>query len=165
MMARVGGCGVAVLACVLAIGTPSRAAEIDSNAGRWLVQASLYGRHYGSRPELNENYRFLGVEYHWPERSLAGGSVFRNSFDQPCQIVYGGKLWRPLEERAPLVHLKLVGGLVHGYKGDYEDNIPWNNYGVAPMILPAVGLSGKRFTSEVVFYYRAGFLVTVGVFF
>jgi len=165
MMMRGGGCGIAVLACALAVCTSSNAAEIDPDAGRWLVQAGVYGRHYGSRPDLNENYRFLGLEYHWPDRWLAGGAVFRNSFDQPSQMIYGGKLWRPIEQWAPLLHLKLVGGLVHGYKGEYEDNIPWNHYGLAPMILPAVGLSGKRFTSEVVFYYRAGFIVTVGILF
>ena len=165
MTGRVGRCGMAVLACALGMGLPCSAADIDPDAARWLVQAGLYGRHYGSRPDLNESYRFFGLEYHRPDRWLGGGAVFRNSFDQACQMVYFGKLWRPFEERASLLHLKLVGGLVHGYKDEHEDNIPWNEYGVAPMILPAVGVSGKRFTSEVVFYYRAGFLVTVGVYF
>lgn len=151
------------LACALAVASAVAAEEPDPDAARWMLQTGLYGRHYGSRPDLNEDYRFLGLEYHWPARWLAGGAVFRNSFDQPCQMLYGGKLWRPLEERAPLLHLKLVGGLVHGYKGEHEDNIPWNEQGVAPMILPAVGVSGRRFSSELVFYYRAGFLVTVGV--
>lgn len=163
MEGRMGRCGCAALACALVIESACVEAETDQDAARWLLQTGLYGRHYGSRPDLNEDYRFLGLEYHWPARWLAGGAVFRNSFDQPCQMLYGGKLWRPLEERAPLLHLKLVGGLVHGYKGEHEDNIPWNEHGVAPMILPAVGVSGKRFSSELVFYYRAGFLVTVGV--
>jgi hypothetical protein len=161
---RTGG-RVALLVCAVVLCFARDAAANDADPRHWLLQTGVYGRHYGSRPDLNEEYRYLGLEYHWVSRWLAGAATFRNSFDQSCQMLYGGKLWRPLEERAPLLHLKLVGGLVHGYKGEYDDNIPWNEYGVAPMILPTVGVSGRRFTSDVVFYYRAGFLVTVGVLF
>lgn len=161
---RKGG-QIALFACVVLLCFAHDVAANDAEPRHWLLQTGIYGRHYGSRPDLNEDYRYLGLEYHWASRWLAGAATFRNSFDQPSQMLYGGKLWRPLEERAPLLHLKLVGGLVHGYKGDYDDNIPWNEYGVAPMVLPTVGVSGRRFTSDVVFYYRAGFLVTVGVFF
>lgn len=158
--------GCAPLLCALLLGILAQEALAnDADPRHWLLQTGIYGRHYGSRPDLNEDYRYLGLEYHWVTRWLAGAATFRNSFDQPSQMLYGGRLWRPLEERAPLLHFKLVGGLVHGYKGEYDDNIPWNEYGIAPMVLPAVGVSGKRFTSDLVFYYRAGFLVTVGVFF
>lgn len=156
---------VALLVCLLWSWSSANVGANDSDVRHWLLQTGLYGRHYGSRSDLNEDYRYLGLEYHWASRWLAGAATFSNSFDQPCQMLYGGKLWRPLEHRAPLLHLKLVGGLVHGYKGDYDDNIPWNATGVAPMVLPTIGVSGQRFTSDVVFYYRAGFLVTVGVFF
>ena len=47
---------------------------------------------------------------------IAGGSLFTNSFGQFSQLVYGGLLWRPLEEHQPF-YLKLGAGILHGYSG------------------------------------------------
>jgi hypothetical protein len=94
---------------------------------------------------------------------MLGAAAFKNSFGQPSQYVYIGKLWRPLDNYQ-LLHLKLTWGIVHGYKGEYKDKIPLNSdSGFAPALLPSIGLSGKRFTTDVVFFGTAGLIVTVGV--
>ena len=92
-----------------------------------------------------------------------GAAAFKNSFGQPSQYVYIGKLWRPWDA-VPLVHVKLTGGLLHGYKGEYKDKVPFNSdNGIAPLLLPSIGLSGKRFTTDLVIFGTAGALLTIGV--
>ena len=39
----------------------------------------------------------------------------------------------------PDVFFKLSGGLLYGYKGAYKDKIPFNDFGIAPAIIPALG--------------------------
>lgn len=96
------------------------------------------------------------------EQWLAGAALFENSFGQPTQYVYGGYRFRPLEELQPL-YLKVTAGLVHGYTGQYQNKIPFNNSGIAPVIIPSVGYCLSRFCSELVIFGAAGALVTFGV--
>ncbi len=105
----------------------------------------------------------LNVEYWNPERWVWGAAFLRNSFDQPSQYIYMGRLWRPFDS-APLFHIKLTGGVLHGYKGEYRDKIPFNHYGYAPGLVPSIGLSGKRFGGEIVLLGAAAVMVTVGAF-
>lgn len=154
------------ISCALAL-LGSFAIAIDGYAAedaQWLLQTSLYTKHFHSNPEHNDKQKLLGLEYQRADRWLVGASVFDNSFHQPSQYVYFGKLFRPLES-APLLHVKLTGGLLHGYKNEYRDKIPLNAHGVAPVIIPAIGLSGKHVSGEINFFGTAGVMVTMGVLF
>lgn len=131
---------------------------------RWLLQTSAYTKHFNSSPEHNNHQNLINLEYQRADRWLFGASAFDNSFRQPSQYVYFGKLFRPLDT-VPLAHVKLTGGLIHGYKGQYRDKIPLNDHGVAPAIIPAIGLSGKHVSGEVNFFGLAGMMVTLGVIF
>ena len=55
-----------------------------------------------------------------------------------------------------------MGGLLHGYKEPYEDKIPFNGLGVAPAIVPALGLRYKRVYTEVNLAGAAAVTVNVG---
>ena len=132
--------------------------------GRWLLQTSIYTVHFDSDPKHNNHQKLLNLEYQRTDQWLAGVALFDSSFDQASQYIYFGKLWRPIES-APLVHVKLTGGLIHGYKDEYRDKIPMNSSGIAPAILPAIGLSGKHVSGEVVLFGAAGLMVTFGVLF
>jgi hypothetical protein len=145
---------------VFAASGPARAADTP----QWLLQTSLYTIHFQDNPEHNNHQRLASIEYQRADQWLMGGSAFDNSYGQPTQYVYVGKLFRPLDA-APLVHFKLTGGLIHGYKDQYKDKIPLNSRGVAPAIIPAVGLSGRRLSGEVNFFGLAGLMVTMGVLF
>lgn len=35
----------------------------------------------------------------------------------------------------PLMHVKLTVGLLHGYKDEFKNEIPWNQLGVAPALI------------------------------
>jgi len=148
-----------VLAVAVAGFSPGASAE----DARWYFQTSATTRHFRYDPRHNNHPNLINVE-RWSGRDAIGLAFFDNSFDQPSQYVYWGRLWRPLDS-APLVHVKLTAGLLHGYKVEYRDKIPYNSRGIAPSILPAVGVSGKRFAGEVVLLWRVGAMVTVGVYF
>ena len=45
-------------------------------------------------------------------------------------------------------YVKLMGGLLHGYKDPYDDKIPLNELGVAPAIVPSLGFKYKRVMLE-----------------
>ena len=137
-------------------------AQLDAPKSRWLIQTSVYADHFNTSTPHEKRLNLVGVEWWASGNWLMGAAAFRNSFDQPSQYVYIGKLWRPWDS-LPLVHVKLTGGLLHGYKDQYKDRVPLNNEShIAPLILPSIGLSGNRFTTDLVFFGQ-GALVTVGV--
>ena len=145
--------------------TPQAEAAVPPDAPkyRWLIQTSVYTDHFDTEQAHTNNQKLIGIEWWAPGNWLLGAASFRNSFDQPSQYVYMGKLWRPWDS-LPLVHVKLTWGILHGYKGEYKDKVPLNSdSGYAPLLLPSIGLSGKRFTTDLVIFGTAGALVTVGV--
>ena len=127
-----------------------------------MIQTSVYADHFNTSTPHEKHLNLIGVEWWAPGNWLMGAAAFRNSFDQPSQYIYIGKLWRPWDN-FPLVHVKLTGGLLHGYKDQYKDRVPLNNESnIAPLILPSIGVSGNRFTADLVFFGQ-GALVTVGI--
>jgi hypothetical protein len=142
---------------------PATAGDVDAAAGsRWLVQTSVYTKHFHPSPQHVNHQRMVNVEYQRADDWLGGVAVFNNSFGQPSQYLYLGRQWRPFSAQA--VHLKLTGGLLHGYKGEFRDKIPFNQSGVAPVLLPSIGYSTRRFTSELILFGTNGMLFTLGVY-
>jgi hypothetical protein len=138
---------------------PASATKIE----RFYVQTSLYTKHFSFDERHNDRQALINLEWQRADDTLWGASWLRNSFSQPSQYVYYGKQWRPLDS-FPLLHLKLTGGFVHGYKGEFRDKIPFNRLGVAPALLPAIGLSGKRFGAELILFGNSGLMLTGGFF-
>ncbi len=149
--------------CAALLGSFAMPAQAEDGA-RWLLQTSVYTKHFTPSPEHNNNQKLVNLEYQRPDKIVLGAAAFDNSFGQPSQYVYLGKLWRPLES-APMLHVKLTGGLIHGYKDKYRDKIPYNGSGIAPAIIPMIGLSGKHISGEVMLFGTAGVMVAVGVLF
>ena len=58
---------------------------------------------------------------------------------------------------------KVTAGLLHGYKGEYRDKIPFNHYEIAPAIIPSVGYCWSRYCGEFVLLGGAGALFTIGL--
>ena len=92
---------------------------------------------------------------------IVGGAFFQNSFGQPSEYLYVGKMyWVP--RTSETVYAKVTGGLIYGYKDEYQDQIPLNKYGVAPAILPAIGFQARTLGGELVVFGTAGAMVTLG---
>jgi hypothetical protein len=156
------------LGAIAAIASFTATAENESidapraDSIRWYFQTSVYTRHYRADPGHNNHQNLFNVERWAAEDYALGAALFDNSFGQPTQYLYVGKLWRPLDA-APL-HVKLTGGVMHGYKDEYRDKVPHNTRGIAPVILPSVGLSGRRYAAEAILLWRVGAMFTVGVY-
>ena len=133
---------------------------------RFYFQTSVYTVHFSSDPAHDNTQRLLNLEWRLNQRWLegqwlVGAAVFDNSFGQNSEYIYGGLLWRPIESSQPF-YLKLTAGVIHGYKGDYQNKIPYNSSGYAPGILPSMGYCYNRFCSELVLFGTAGLMLTVG---
>ena len=110
---------------------------------------------------LNYPRRVYG-EYHVSDQWLGRCRGIRQCVRQSPQAGFGGWRYRPLPDVQPL-YLKILGGVVHGYRGQYRDNIPLNHSGFAPVVIPSVGYCISRVCSEVVVGGGAGMLLTFGV--
>jgi len=73
------------------------------------------------------------------ERALAGLALFDNSFGQFSQYPYVGQEWDLAKVAGGDLYVNATFGLLHGYKEPYENKIPFNRYGIAPVIIPTFG--------------------------
>ena len=132
----------------------------EDDKGFWYAQTSVYTRHFAPDPEHNNNQDLIGLEYHHRSGWLAGGATFRNSFRQRSYYAYTGKRFD--SETYP-VYLKVTGGLLEGYHGKYQDKIPLNRFGVAPVIIPSVGVHYGPVATELVLLGFNAAMVTTGL--
>ena len=151
-----------LLAALLLIQTGHALAEDDAekDQGFWYAQTSVYTRHYSPDPEHNNHQDLIGIERNQASGWVFGGATFRNSFRQRSNYAYVGKRYDSSEYP---VYLKVTGGLLQGYRGDYKDKIPPNRYGVAPVIIPSVGTHYGPLAAELVFLGANAAMVTSGV--
>jgi len=150
-----------LLAALLMAQAGHALAEDDAQGkGFWYAQTSVYTRHYSPDPEHNNHQDLIGIERNQASGWVFGGATFRNSFRQRSNYAYVGKRYDSSEY--PL-YLKVTGGLLQGYRGDYKDKIPLNRYGVAPVIIPSVGTHYGPLAAELVFLGANAAMVTSGV--
>ena len=79
---------------------------------RYYFQFAYYTIHFHYDEDHQQSYLF-DAEYHFKETLLggqwiAGMALFQNSFGQFSQYLFGGLLWRPIEEHQPF-YVKLHG--------------------------------------------------------
>jgi hypothetical protein len=144
------------------VDTASEAEESNGwKISGWGIQTSLYTKHWDPEPDHTDHQKLIGPELYFKNDYLVGLAIFRNSFDQPSQLLYIGKTWRLF--RSEYFYFKLVGGLLHGYKEPYEDKIPFNGLGVAPAILPSFGFRYKHIMLEAQIAGTAAITITGGL--
>jgi hypothetical protein len=104
------------------------------NDTQWEMTLSPYAYHWHDNPEHRPV--FLGaLNHHVPGERFCGLALFRNSFGQPSAYLYIGQRWDNVLGQSNLF-AKVSAGLIYGYKGKYQDKIPFNDYGIAPAIIP-----------------------------
>ena len=133
---------------------------------RYYFQFAYYTIHFHYDDNHQQSYLF-DAEYHFKETWLggqwiAGMALFQNSFGQFSQYLFGGLLWRPIQEHQPF-YVKLSAGPLHGYSGQYQDKVPANSSGVAPAIIPSMGYCVKRYCAEFVLLGTNAALLTIGM--
>ena len=134
---------------------------------RFYFQTSLATVHFSSDPDHDNTQNLIYGEYRLPYFWLegqwfAGLSFFDNSFGQSSQFLFAGLLWRPIE-KAPEFYIKLAAGILHGYTGEFQDKVPYNNNGFSPGIVPGIGYCYKRFCGEMIMFGTAGMMWTLGM--
>jgi len=136
--------------------TSSFAMEIKE----WSFQTSLYTKHWSEDEDHVNNSKLIDFQFETTKKWLYGFAWFDNSFGQPSQYLYAGYYWDVFN--TGWAYVKLTGGLLHGYKDEYQDKIPFNNLGVAPAIVPAIGVRYKRVFGELQILGGAAITVTAG---
>ena len=150
---------LALAALLSILSTHACAFEIEE----WRAQTSLYTKHWSPNDEHVNNSQLLGVEFVTTGKWVGGFAYFQNSFGQPSQYLYAGYSWNLFKK--DWLYFKLTGGLLHGYKDEYKDKIPYNNMGVAPALVPSFGVKYKRVFAELQILGGAAITVTAGVSF
>ncbi len=126
----------------------------------WRFQTSLYTYHWSYDEDHVSNSKLLDLEFETTKRWIFGFAYFDNSFGQPSQYLYAGYSW-PLF-KTDWAYVKVTGGFLHGYKDPYDDKIPLNGLGVAPAIVPAIGVRYKRVFGEMQILGAAALTWTIG---
>ena len=132
---------LATLAGTICVAAPFAAAQQTAppaagNEARWELVLAPHTQHLHGG---DHRYVFLvGLERYRPSGSLWGAAAFRNSFGQPSVYAYYGYVWDNLFHQRGL-YFKLTGGALYGYRGKYEDKVPFNHGGFAPAIIPGFG--------------------------
>ena len=162
-------------------------AQGAAERGSWLIQTSVWTTHFTPEPDHDNRQRLINVEwlapddyrFDWqigwddiPRRSgwladvrwLAGAATFRNSFSQRSYYVYGGGRYDFVDAGPSRVYGKLTAGLLHGYRGEHRDKIPFNRFGTAPAIVPAFGVEHRGLNLEVIPFGTAGMMLNVGFY-
>ena len=127
----------------------------------WVVRTSIYTTHFSHDPEHNNDSQLIGIDYYLSDHPgwLVGGNTFRNSWDQRSVYLYAGRRFDWVDNR---LYGKLTAGVLWGWRGEHQDAIPLNQLGVAPAIIPAIGVQAGRFTSEFVVFGINGLMINIG---
>ena len=105
--------------------------------GHWRSAFSPYAPHLRYSPEHSDVWA-VALERQRPDHWMAGGSFFSNSFGQPSAYLYLGKRFPALLGQ-PQLFGQLSGGLLYGYRGQYQNKVPFNHNGFSPGALASVG--------------------------
>ncbi|MCG6965019.1 MAG: hypothetical protein LJE59_00740 [Chromatiaceae bacterium] len=120
-----------------------------------------YGTHWNDSDDYTGTPLLGGIEAAHNDRHRIGIALFNNSFGQFSQYYYYGYKWQ-MPFIAESAYVKLSGGLIHGYKDEYEDRLPFNHSGWAPVIIPSLGWKHGRLGFDLAILGDAGLMFSVG---
>jgi hypothetical protein len=103
----------------------------------WRIAVSPYTQHFRTSDE-HQRVVALALERQRKDGWLTGGSHFTNSFGQPSAYLYLGRRV-DLPFGPPGLFGQISGGLLYGYRGRFEDKVPFNNNGFSPGALFTLG--------------------------
>lgn len=143
--------------------TAACAAEEPDSNGRLTLVFGPYVFHYYYDVNHDDKPWLTGLEWEPRGSSLNYGAVyFRNSFSQPSVYAYAGKRWFRDDDDKQGFYLKLTAGPVYGYRGQYENKVPFNHNGVGLAIIPGIGYQYREVDVQFVFLGTAALLLTFG---
>ena len=125
----------------------------------WLVQGSVYTKHFKPKSEHNNHQELFGLERHTENSYLFGGATFKHSYGKRSYYGYAGKRY---DFAGTPFYAKVTAGLLYGYKGKYRNKIPFNRFEIAPVVIPSLGVKYRRLSVEVVLLGTAATMFNIG---
>ncbi len=104
---------------------------------QWDLTLSPYTHHWSHNPDHKPVF-LVALDRHLNGGGFCGLALFSNSFGQESAYFYVGQQWNNLFGH-PKLFTKLSGGLIYGYRDQFKDKVPFNQYGVSPVIIPSLG--------------------------
>ncbi len=150
------------LSLILAANSYAGEDESKEETITYTISAGSY-IHFNPSDEHTNKPIITAIERHKSNGWFYGLSLFNNSFDQFSQYVYIGKIFKSERKSLQNWNFKLSGGLIHGYKDEYQDKIPLNGLGIAPGILPSIGYkrADSRWGADLSLLGGAGLALTI----
>jgi hypothetical protein len=160
------GPGRAYLSAWLAAGALTCHADTGSGAEAWFgaghprLALSPWSVHFAPSEE-HKPVLALALEWQRDDDWLGGASFFTNSFGQPSGYVYAGQRIGTLFQHKQLF-AQWTAGLMYGYRGAYEDKVPFNNNGFSPGAVVALGWAfDERSSAQVNLLGSAGLMFQI----
>ena len=129
----------------------------QADDARYSLMFSPYSIHFSPSAEHRDVW-LLGLERRDATNKVAGAAFFSNSFGQPSVFLYPfGKHYEgpihigsftPVPEQW---YVKWAAGLLYGYKGKYQDKVPFNRDGYSPGLILSLG---RRFNESSQFQFN-----------
>jgi hypothetical protein len=146
--------------CSTASSTQENGADSGPQA-QWDLSVSPYTHHWRYSPD-HKPVRLAALERRLGQNRFCGIALFNNSFGQPSTYVYAGKRWDGVLD-TPELFTKVSAGFIYGYKGKYQHKIPFNDYGIAPAVIPSLGWQfNAQESAQVMVLGTAGLLFAYG---
>ncbi|MDH5540993.1 MAG: hypothetical protein OEY03_16435 [Rhizobacter sp.] len=99
--------------------------------------ASPYTLHF-SPSERHKPVWMIGAEKQYADGDVLGAAYFSNSFGQDSLTVYRGEQIRNWS-RFEKLYFQWTAGLMYGYKGEFQDEVPLNFKGFSPVVVVSLG--------------------------
>ena len=125
----------------------------------WYFHTSVYTQHFDPKPHHNNNQELIAFERNRDDSYLWGAGTFLNSFYQRSYMAYIGKRY---DFGNTPFYSRLTFGFIYGYRGEYKRKVPMNDLGVAPAILPSLGVKTKYVHADVFLLGANAYIVTAG---
>ena len=155
------GCMLALSPCAAGLAHAQVLAEGDQlrlTYGPWAYHFSHSDEHVRFNHLLGAELLTTRWTFWRADRSTIGLALFDNSFGQFSQYVWFGQEWDIARFAGGDVFANVTAGLLHGYKDEYKDKIPFNSAGIAPVIIPSLGVRWGRFSLQATVLGTNGFL-------
>ena len=155
----------------------------NQQSHQFMIQTSFWTHHYQHDPDHNNQQELINAIWYpsaqyqlktlkdsnhdWGNHTqwFVGGATFKNSFSQRTYYGYIGGRYRFNKTQSLEPYLRLTGGLLHGYRGKYQDKVPFNKYKTAPVLVPSVGVDIQQISLELVAFAASGVMLNIGYYF
>ena len=136
------------------------AEESEPEHVRYYMQIGGY-IHFSSREDHDGPPVLVAVERSKSSNYYYGLALFNNSFNQFSQFLYVGREF-PWQRVHETFRFRLSFGLVHGYRDEFEDELPLNYKGFSPGLVPSIGFKRNGVGFDMALLSNAGLMLSVG---